>query len=85
VVADGARTVAVFAVQPADRNGNGDGGPVTVTVATAPDRRLTGIAGTSGTDPDRFAAAVAARGLDDLVPPAAVDGLGRARIAWKER
>jgi hypothetical protein len=54
-------------------------------VATAPDRRLTGIAGTSGTDPDRFAAAVAARGLDDLVPPAAVEGLGRARIAWKER
>ena len=82
VVADGARTVAVYAVEPdvARR----DAGPVTVTVASAPGRRLAGVAGARDTDPDRFAAAVAARGLDDLLPPAATDGLRRHRVSWKE-
>jgi hypothetical protein len=83
VVADGPRTVSVFAIVP-DRDSDRAGEPVAVTVATAAGRRLAGVAGTDGADAAAFAAAIAARGLPDLVPPAAVDGLGRHRIAWKE-
>ena len=83
VVADGPRTVSIFAIVPA-REGDREADAITVTVSTAPERRLAGVAGTSGTDPDGFGAAVAARGLPDLVPPAAADGLGRHRIIWKE-
>jgi hypothetical protein len=79
VVADGPRTVSIYAVE--RRRG---GGAITVTVSTAPSRRLAGVAGASGTDPGGFGAAVAARGLPDLVPPVAADGLARHRIAWKE-
>ena len=83
VVADGPRTVSVFAIVPG-RDSDRAGEPVAVTVATAAGRRLAGVAGTDAADAAAFAAAIAARGLPDLVPPAAVDGLGRHRIAWKE-
>ena len=49
-----------------------------------PGRRLAGVAGVTGTDAPAFATAVATRGLDDLVPPAATDGLRRHRILWLE-
>ena len=82
VVADGPRSVSVYAVVP-ERDSARAGGPVTVTVATAPERRLAGVAGADGTDAAGFAAAIAARGLPELVPPVAADGLGRHRIAWR--
>jgi hypothetical protein len=82
VVTDGSRTVSVFAIVPDFANRVPE--PVAVTVSTAAGRRLAGVAGTAGADAGAFAAAIAARGLSDLVPPAALDGLGRHRIAWKE-
>jgi len=81
IVADGPRTVAVFAVQ--QSAARRDSGPLTVTVATGPGRHLAGVASALGADQARFAAAIAARGLADLVPAVAVDGLGQHRILWR--
>jgi hypothetical protein len=83
VVADGSRTVLVYEVVPART------GRVAVTVVTAASRRLAGAAAEvpapgGTTTPGQFAAAVAARGLASLVPPATADGLAHSSVYWKE-
>jgi hypothetical protein len=83
VVTDGPRTVSVFAVE-SDAVSERRPEPVTLTASTTADRRLVGVAGTTGLSPEQFAAAIAARGLPQVVPPVVRDGLRRHEIAWKD-
>jgi large repetitive protein len=74
VVASGARSVAVYPIEPA-------GDAVTVTVASEAAWHLAGVL--AGSDVATVADTVAERGLDAAVRPIAA-GTGRVSLSWKE-
>jgi hypothetical protein len=83
LVADGARAVAVVAVQP-DVLPDGTSAAVSVTVTSGAQRRLAGVAATTGGGVGALAAAFAQRGFADVVPDPVPTGTTPAVLLWKE-
>ena len=83
LVADGARAIAVFAVEP-DLRPDGSSAAVSVTVTTGAQRRLAGVAATTGGGASALAATFAQRGFADVVPDPVPTGTTPAVLAWKE-